>query len=318
TYRALTTTSPGQPPKVDSLPLPKPGDNQILVKVAYAPINPSDIASMYGGYVKKDILIGLEGAGTVVALGENLKVPFTVGQKVHLRGPGTMAQYILVDSFSAWPVQGDLSLENASAHIVNPGTAVYMATLAAKGGHKAAIHTAGSSALGRMILISGLCCCNQRMISQVSGSLFSWIGIKICATATSERSRSENWSSSFAFRSLNCSGVSKWRCCAASFLSADLSIFKYRKSRPEGFKKKKLREPLRSFYQPKPKLNYENSYFTLSIYSPVRVSTLTLSPWLMNIGTFISTPVSTVAYFNAFVEVSPFTAGSVYVISSST
>ena len=152
TYQALVTTSPGQPPKVDTLPLPKPGENQILVKVAFAPINPSDIASMYGGYVQKLNIIGLEGSGTVVALGQNLKVPFTVGQKVHLRGPGTMGQYILVDCFSAWPVQGDLSLENAAAHIVNPGTAVYMATLAQQGGHKAAIHTAGSSALGRMLI----------------------------------------------------------------------------------------------------------------------------------------------------------------------
>jgi len=150
TYNALIA---GAQPKVESRPLPKPGNNQILVKVAYAPINPSDIASMYGKYVNKDSeLVGLEGAGTVVALGENLKVPFTVGQKVHLRGPGTMGQYIVVDCFAAWPVQGDLSLENAASHIVNPGTCVYMAALATEGGHKAIIHTAGSSALGRMII----------------------------------------------------------------------------------------------------------------------------------------------------------------------
>ena len=150
TYKVLV---PGKPaPKIETVPLQKPGDNQILVKVAYAPINPSDIASMYGGYVQQVNLIGFEGSGTVVAVGENLKIPFTVGQKVHLRGPGTMGQYILVDCFSAWPVQGDLSLEQAAAHIVNPGTAVYMASLVQQGGHKAAIHTAGSSALGRMLI----------------------------------------------------------------------------------------------------------------------------------------------------------------------
>jgi hypothetical protein len=51
-------------------------------------------------------------------------------------------------------------------------------------------------------------------------------------------------------------------------------------------------------------------YFTRSIYSPVRVSTFTLSPWLMNKGTFISTPFSVVAAFNAPDDVSPLTAGS--------
>ena len=152
TYQLLVTTSPGQPPKVDTVPVPKPGENQILVKVAFAPMNPSDIASMYGGYVQKLNIIGLEGSGTVVALGQNLKVPFTLGQKVHLRGPGTMGQYILVDTFSAYPVIGDLPLEDAASHMVNPGTAVYMASLAQKGGHKAAIHTVGSSALGRMLI----------------------------------------------------------------------------------------------------------------------------------------------------------------------
>ena len=51
-------------------------------------------------------------------------------------------------------------------------------------------------------------------------------------------------------------------------------------------------------------------YFTRSTYSPVRVSTFTLSPWFTKRGTFISTPFSVVADFSAPDEVSPFTAGS--------
>jgi hypothetical protein len=49
---------------------------------------------------------------------------------------------------------------------------------------------------------------------------------------------------------------------------------------------------------------------TRSRYSPVRVSTFTLSPWFTKSGTFISTPFSVVAYFKAPEEVSPLTAGS--------
>ncbi len=156
TYQALVPVKPGDTPKIDTLPLPKPGNNQILVKIAFAPIHPADIYSIYGQYARpadqSTPLIGFEGSGTVVALGENLKIPFNIGQKVHVRGPGTMAQYILVETTNAYPVQGDLSLEQAAPHSSNPATVVYMGVLAQRGGHKAAIHTVGSSALGRILI----------------------------------------------------------------------------------------------------------------------------------------------------------------------
>ena len=153
TYNALVASKPGEKPNIESLSLPKPGTNQLLVKVAYAPLNPADIVAMKGFTFSKlnSHLIGAEGSGTVVALGENLKIPFTIGQKVHVKGPGTMGQYVLADSSSVWPVQGDLSLDEAAAHF-SPGVVVYMGILAAQGGHKAAIHTVGSSNIGRMLI----------------------------------------------------------------------------------------------------------------------------------------------------------------------
>jgi len=153
TYKAIVVAKPGQPPKIDTLPLPKPGTNQVLVKVAFAPINPSDIATMFGRYdIGLSNLVGLEGSGTIVTLGDNLKVPHKVGDRVHLRGPGTMGEYLVSNSENVWAVQDGLSLEEAASHLVNPGTVHYMAHLATQGGHKAVIHTAGSSALGRMVI----------------------------------------------------------------------------------------------------------------------------------------------------------------------
>ena len=55
-----------------------------------------------------------------------------------------------------------------------------------------------------------------------------------------------------------------------------------------------------------------------SIYSPVLVSIRILSPVLINSGTLISAPVSSVAGFVALVAVSPLKPGSVSVTSSST
>jgi hypothetical protein len=51
-------------------------------------------------------------------------------------------------------------------------------------------------------------------------------------------------------------------------------------------------------------------YFTRSTYSPVRVSTLILSPSFTNNGTFNSIPFSVLMVLSAPEEVSPLTAGS--------
>ena len=59
-------------------------------------------------------------------------------------------------------------------------------------------------------------------------------------------------------------------------------------------------------YFPRFYLCYE---LALDIYSPVRVSTLIISPSSIKSGTFISAPVSRVAGFVAFVAVLPFEAG---------
>jgi len=69
-------------------------------------------------------------------------------KKVHVRGPGTYAQYIVTTSENIFHIlQDDLSLEEAASHFVNPCIVHYMGYLAEKGGHKVAIHTVGSSSM---------------------------------------------------------------------------------------------------------------------------------------------------------------------------
>lgn len=149
------STNQGGQPTIEEVPLPKPGNNQILVKMEFAPINPSDLGVMQGSFKyinQTPHPIGLEGSGTVVALGQNLILSHKIGDRVHVCGYGTMGQYLLADSDQCSPIHNGLPFEEAASHLVNPGTVYYMGLKAQQGGHKAAIHTVGASALGKMLI----------------------------------------------------------------------------------------------------------------------------------------------------------------------
>ncbi len=156
TFRILyPATIPGGKPRFEQIPFPTPGDNEVVVKIEYAPLNPSDIGVMrgYSKYSNKDPYpVGQEGSGTVVSVGTNLKVSHKVGDRVHVADAGTYGQFIISNSEYVSPILGDLSFEEAASHCVNPATVYLMGLKAEEGGHKAAIHTAGSSALGRMLI----------------------------------------------------------------------------------------------------------------------------------------------------------------------
>lgn len=154
-FKVILVQGPGKEPTLEEVPLPKPGKNQVLVKVEFTPINPSDTMTIEGVYpvsAKPPHPVGFEGSGTIAALGEDLKVPHQVGDKVYMSGFGTFGQYLVTASESCSKIQEGISLEEASCHLVNPGTVICFARLVKKEGHKAAIHTAGSSALGRMMI----------------------------------------------------------------------------------------------------------------------------------------------------------------------
>jgi NADPH2:quinone reductase len=154
TYRALTAQDDKQP-HLEDIPLLKPGKNQILVKMAFAPINQTDLINLAGGYrmtANPPYPVGREGSGTVTAVGEDLQVTYTVGDRVHVHSNGTLAQYCLANSEDCAPIKGDLSFEDAASHIINPSTVAYMGALAVRGGHKAAVSTGASSALGKMLI----------------------------------------------------------------------------------------------------------------------------------------------------------------------
>lgn len=138
-------------------PVPKPGPGQVLVRMEAAPCNPSDLMFLQGRYglVKTlPTVPGFEGSGTVVASGGGMMSSWLVGKRVACGGQsdsdGTWAEYFCADATFCIPLQKGVDLEQGAMMIVNPLTAVALFELCQQ--HPAAVHTAGASQLGRMLL----------------------------------------------------------------------------------------------------------------------------------------------------------------------
>ncbi|MGB6043930.1 MAG: zinc-binding dehydrogenase [Pirellulales bacterium] len=144
---------------VRDLPVPTPGRGQVLVRVEAAPCNPSDLMLLLGKYGQLKTLPsvpGWEGAGTVVASGRGLMAGWLRGKRVACAlqedRNGTWAQYVVAGAMQCIPLKKDVSFEQGACLIVNPLTAMGLLETARRGGHAAAVHTAGASQLGRMMI----------------------------------------------------------------------------------------------------------------------------------------------------------------------
>jgi NADPH:quinone reductase-like Zn-dependent oxidoreductase len=145
--------------KVTDRPMPRPKRGQVLVKIAAAPCNPSDLLLLQGKYGELKTLPtvpGWEGAGTVVASGGGLLARWLNGKRVAcaLRADrdGTWAEYFLADADNCIPLKSQLSFDQAAGLIINPLTAMGLLETARREGHRAAVQTAAASQLGRMLL----------------------------------------------------------------------------------------------------------------------------------------------------------------------
>jgi NADPH2:quinone reductase len=139
--------------------VPRPRRGQVLVKVAAAPCNPSDLLLLQGKYgtlKKLPSVPGWEGAGTVVATGGGLLGRWLMGKRVACAvrsdRDGTWAEYVLANVNNCIAVKSALPIEQAACLIINPLTALAMLETARRAGHRAAVHTAGAGQLGRMMI----------------------------------------------------------------------------------------------------------------------------------------------------------------------
>lgn len=145
---------------VRQIPVPKPGAGQVLIRMAAAPINPSDLGFARGSYSPQNVpylIPGFEGSGVVVAAGSGLLPRLLLGRRVTCSTPsgGTWAEYLVVPAHNCFPLRKSLSLEEGSTLIVNPLTVLAFFEIAKHGKHRGMINNAAAGALGQMILRLG-------------------------------------------------------------------------------------------------------------------------------------------------------------------
>lgn len=165
------------------VPVAAPGPDQVVVRIEGAPINPSDLLTLMptldpaearfegdadrprviarlspeataqrSGRFGQPLPVGLEGAGVVIAAGENAQA--LLGRKVAALSleRGLYGQYRTFAAAECVLLPDDLSTAEGAALFTNPLTALAIAEAMKLDGHKAMIHTAAASNLGRMLV----------------------------------------------------------------------------------------------------------------------------------------------------------------------
>jgi NADPH2:quinone reductase len=163
-------------------PVPEPKDNEVVVRVEAAPINPSDLGLLFGmadvttakqstggegpivtatvpkafmgaqkARLDKAMPCGNEGAGVVIKTGGSDAAQALMGKTVALLGGSMYAQYRCANVAECLPLGDDVTPQEAASCFVNPLTALGMVETMRLESHKALVHTAAASNLGQML-----------------------------------------------------------------------------------------------------------------------------------------------------------------------
>ncbi|MBL6833520.1 MAG: zinc-binding dehydrogenase [Candidatus Actinomarina sp.] len=165
--------------KVD---IPTPADDEVLIEIYAAPINPSDLALLttFGGDVSnikvsgsgdntiasmsvhpavmrsmksrvgQSMPVGNEGAGVVVDAGINAKS--LIGKTVGLAGGAMYSQYKCAPAVNCLVMDDGIAPSEAASSFVNPMTALSFVETMKMENHSAIVHTAAASNLGQMLV----------------------------------------------------------------------------------------------------------------------------------------------------------------------
>jgi len=165
-----------------SVEIPDPAENEVLVRIEAAPINPSDLGLLFGAAdmstvkasgppgrpvvaarvpdaamksmaarIDASMPVGNEGAGIVVAAGASEAAQSLVGKTVAVLGGAMYAQYRCIAADQCLVLPAGATPADGASSFVNPLTALGMVETMRREGHTALVHTAAASNLGQML-----------------------------------------------------------------------------------------------------------------------------------------------------------------------
>ncbi len=155
--RAIVFNNTGEPGEVLGLaevPVPEPGKNEVRIRVLASPLNPADILFVNGKYrIKPSFpqIAGLEGAGIIDELGENVNLP--PATLVAFRHKNVWAEYTVIPIEKIIVLPNGFSIDKASQFSLNPITAFALLEEAnIKTDDDWLLLTAGNSAVSKQII----------------------------------------------------------------------------------------------------------------------------------------------------------------------
>jgi NADPH:quinone reductase-like Zn-dependent oxidoreductase len=167
---------------VRPLTVPEPTADEVVVQVRASPINPSDLALLYGpadlstaqhamidghpalvaqpragwqrqlaGMVGRTVSVGNEGAGVVVAAGSSEAAQALLGRVVTMVGGQMFRTHRTLHVRQAIPLPEGAAPSEGASLFVNPMTVQAFLDTMRREGHTAMVHTAAASNLGQML-----------------------------------------------------------------------------------------------------------------------------------------------------------------------
>lgn len=167
---------------LESSPLPECSEEEVIIEVQAAPINPSDVIMMFGAAdmstveavgtpeaprvsanipeamqkaaaarAGKALPCGVEGAGIVIATGGSDAARALMGKTVAVIGGAMYAKYCVKLAKDCLKLIDGTTPRDGASCFVNPPTVLGMVETMRLEGHSALVHTAAASSLGQML-----------------------------------------------------------------------------------------------------------------------------------------------------------------------
>ncbi len=164
------------------IPVPEPKDDEVIVRIEAAPINPSDLGLLFGmadmstasasctadrpvitaqipenlrravaARAGQSLPVGNEGGGVVVNAGSSPEAQALMGKTVGILGGATYSQFRAIKAKQCLVMHDGVTPAESASCFVNPLTALGMVETMKLEGYSGLVHTAAASNLGQML-----------------------------------------------------------------------------------------------------------------------------------------------------------------------